>query len=653
MNKKCPIFFVLSATLFSVLILVNCGGSPSNTESTLASQENTISEGERKDTIIVDEIVIVDQNEGDIVSPLSVNSENVVLDSSTREYPISVSGGMRPYTFSLGSSPKGSIAMDGDRGIYTAPLAGGNDTVTVRDSKGASVTVRISSKNSQTQIILDDLVTPSPLVMNPSQVTLVSGRYLTEFFQFNPSGGTTPYTFSISSSSPLHLGSIDAKGGFRSYTRSPNGMDPTSDLDSSVALIIRDSANPPASVTATIHIVAPLTLKHTISIPQRETIRPIVMVNSVIHFLASGGHAPYQFSVSQGAGTIDINTGVFRASQTPVQDAFVSVKDQDDRQYKISFHIVKIQEIQLGYLHSCSLLNNGTVKCWGWNQYGQLGIGNTINSLTPAQVITSNVKQIQLGSLHSCALLNDGTVKCWGNNTHGQLGSNGEMGVSPNLTQVKEIQVASGSNHSCALLNDETVKCWGENNYGQLGDGTTINRFEPVLVKLSDKEFLNNVKEIQLGTAHSCALLNDGTVKCWGYNRYGQLGIVGSAANSAALVNSSTPVSVKADINNMILSNVKEIQLGADHSCALLNDGTVKCWGRNYSGQLGNGTTGNSLTPIPVTGLSDVKEIQLGTAHSCALLNDDTTVKCWGLNDQGQLGNGNNSDRSTPSDIQW
>src|SRR3989338_2450474 len=604
MNKKCPIFFVLSATLFSVLILVNCGGSPSNTESTLASQENTISEGERKDTIIVDEIVIVDQNEGDIVSPLSVNSENVVLDSSTREYPISVSGGMRPYTFSLGSSPKGSIAMDGDRGIYTAPLAGGNDTVTVRDSKGASVTVRISSQNSQTQIILDDLVTPSPLVMNPSQVTLVSGRYLTEFFQFNSSGGTTPYTFSISSSSPLHLGSIDAKGGFRSYTRSPNGMDPTSDLDSSVALIIRDSANPPASVTATIHIVAPLTLKHTISIPQRETIRPIVMVNSVIHFLASGGHAPYQFSVSQGAGTIDINTGVFRASQTPVQDAFVSVKDQDDRQYKISFHIVKIQEIQLGYLHSCAILNNGTVKCWGWNQYGQLGI-------------------------------------------------NGEMGVSPNLTQVKEIQVASGSNHSCALLNDETVKCWGENNYGQLGDGTTINRFEPVLVKLSDKEFLNNVKEIQLGTAHSCALLNDGTVKCWGYNRYGQLGIVGSAANSAALVNSSTPVSVKADINNMILSNVKEIQLGADHSCALLNDGTVKCWGRNYSGQLGNGTTGNSLTPIPVTGLSDVKEIQLGTAHSCALLNDDTTVKCWGLNDQGQLGNGNNSDRSTPSDIQW
>jgi alpha-tubulin suppressor-like RCC1 family protein len=183
--------------------------------------------------------------------------------------------------------------------------------------------------------------------------------------------------------------------------------------------------------------------------------------------------------------------------------------------------------------------------------------------------------------------------------------------------------ISSGDSHSCALISDGTVNCWGANTAGQLGNGDTNSRLMPVAVS-----GLSSVAQIATGHAHSCALLVDRTVKCWGNNFSGQLGN-GSSTNSS----SSTPVAVSG------LSSVAQIATGQSHSCALLVDGTVKCWGANASGQLGNGLSTNSSTPVAFSGGSSVSAISAGTANSCLLLLAGT-VKCAGANASGQLGRG-------------
>ena len=281
----------------------------------------------------------------------------------------------------------------------------------------------------------------------------------------------------------------------------------------------------------------------------------------------------------------------------------------------------------LGVNHSCALLSDNTLKCWGSNSSGQLGNGTTNNSLTPTLVSGLNdVIKVSAGVSTSCALLDNNTVKCWGSNYSGNLGNNSTtdslIPVSVfNLSNVNNISL--GDNHSCALLNDSTVKCWGDNSSGQLGNGTTNSSLIPTLVS-----GISTATQISLGGNHSCALLSDSTIKCWGMGYSGQLG------NGTA--NSLTPISVSG------ISTATQISLGSSYSCALLNNGKVNCWGANISGQLGNGTISYSATPSPVdvSGISTATQISAGYEHSCALLSDDT-VKCWGNNFSGQLGDGN------------
>ena len=147
-------------------------------------------------------------------------------------------------------------------------------------------------------------------------------------------------------------------------------------------------------------------------------------------------------------------------------------------------------------------------------------------------------------------------------------------------------EVDAGQWHTCALLTGGAVKCWGDNDYGQLGDGTTTNRASPVEVS-----GITTATSIALGPVHSCAVLTDGKVKCWGWNAYGQLGD-GTTTHRA-----NPPVEVSG------ITNATSIALGPEHSCALLTDGTMKCWGRNYYGALGDGTTTQRTTPVEVSGL--------------------------------------------------
>jgi len=303
---------------------------------------------------------------------------------------------------------------------------------------------------------------------------------------------------------------------------------------------------------------------------------------------------------------------------------------------------LQISAVSAGGYYTCALSIDGGGLCWGANSEGQLGDRTNVTKTTPVNVYgLSDIKEISAGGQHTCALLNDGGVKCWGKNEDGQLG-NGNNSNSSNPVDVTGLTsgvktISSGSNHSCAVLSSWNVKCWGQNAYAQLGDGATpsLDKNTPI-----DVIGLSNVKSVSAGGKHTCALLFTGGIKCWGWNESGQLG------NGTAITCEKTPVAVTT-----LTSGVKAISAGFEHTCALLNTGGIKCWGNNQYSQLGDGTNENRNTPVDVTGLtSGVTAISAGFSHTCALL-DTGGVKCWGNNQNGQLGDGTIINRSTPVDV--
>lgn len=287
-----------------------------------------------------------------------------------------------------------------------------------------------------------------------------------------------------------------------------------------------------------------------------------------------------------------------------------------------------------GIEHTCAVLANGTMRCWGTNYVGQMGDGTMDGSPVPKLVSgLTTVIGGAVGGFHNCALLADRTVRCWGRNQDGQVG-NGDNTTDARTPQTVSglsgvAALSAGGYHSCALMPDATARCWGRNSRGQLGDGSSL----PLSSTPVPVSGLTNAVALSGGFYHTCALLQDGTVQCWGDNDSGQIG--------NTLVYSSVPVTVAG------VSDAIGVSAGAYHSCALLSDGTSRCWGRNSNGQLGNGTTTNSLSPVPVSGPSGLIGIGAGGIHSCAFTLD-RSGQCWGWNVYGQLGNGNTTDASTP-----
>jgi alpha-tubulin suppressor-like RCC1 family protein len=313
-----------------------------------------------------------------------------------------------------------------------------------------------------------------------------------------------------------------------------------------------------------------------------------------------------------------------------------------------------VTQIATGQWHTCALRTGGTVACFGWNYTGQLGFGTSTRVDAPNPWPTtvaglSGVTQIATGNSHTCALRNDGTVACFGSNFHGELGNttNTEVAVAnPTPTTVAGLsgvtQIATGGTHTCALRNDGTVACFGSNYYGELGTpsppATAATNPAPITVA-----GLSGVTQIAAGDSQTCALRNDGTVACFGRNTYGQLG---NTSNNGTLNANPTPTTVDG------LTGVTAIAVGTSHTCAARNDGTVACFGNNHYGQLGNTTNNGTDTanPVPtaVAGLSTVTGIAAGFAQTCALRSDGT-VWCFGSNAYGELGNSTNSGTVTPN----
>ena len=304
--------------------------------------------------------------------------------------------------------------------------------------------------------------------------------------------------------------------------------------------------------------------------------------------------------------------------------------------------------------HSLALADDGTVWAWGDNSYGQLGDGTHDYRYTPVPVSgLSNVIAIAAGAYHSLAVTADGSVWAWGNNGSGQLG-NGSYNDSNTPVQVSGltgvVAIAAGYYHSLALKSDGSVWAWGYNSYYQLGDGTYTTRYTPVQVKgPGGTGTLGGVVAIAAGTYHSLALKSDGSVWAWGYNSSGQLG-------NGTTNYSFTPVQVSGPGGTGTLDGVVAIAAGYYHSLALKSDGTVWAWGNNSNGQLGEGTATNYNTPVQVVGpggtgtLTGVVAIAAGDANSLAL-ESDGTVWAWGWNYYGQLGDGTYTTRYNPVQV--
>ena len=335
------------------------------------------------------------------------------------------------------------------------------------------------------------------------------------------------------------------------------------------------------------------------------------------------------------------------------------------------------KSISSGLYHTCALLNDGQVKCWGSGNKGQLGQGSANNIGDSSSEMGSNLQAVSLGTSktatqisaghsHTCALLSDGNVKCWGDGHDGRLGQGNAsyVGLKPNQmgdnlppinlgTNLTATSISAGGDHTCALLNNGQVKCWGANNFGQLGIGSTVSKGS------SSNEMGDSLESVDLGTGltaqsitagryHNCAILDDNSLKCWGLNTSGQLG------QESVLNKGDNPNEMGDNLPKIKLDSgtiLKSISLGFYHTCALFKNKKIKCWGAASTGQLGqhsidswgtsNGQMGDSLPIVDIGKGLAASSISIGAAHSCTLVASINTIKCWGSSNSGQLGQGN------------
>lgn len=298
-----------------------------------------------------------------------------------------------------------------------------------------------------------------------------------------------------------------------------------------------------------------------------------------------------------------------------------------------------VRAIAAGAGHSCAILLDGRVMCWGDNSEGQLGDGSTTDRLRPVLVqgLPGPVRVLALGGRASCALTEAGALFCWGPQyplaafEGGSLRARAYPGFESG-----GIDVDAGVFHFCVLDADGSVECFGDGSDGQFGTGPIDSGLEPGnVIGLAP-----NVVQISAGGHHSCARNRAGGVQCWGLNTKGQLG-------TDSITRRLVPTQVVG-----LTSGVDKVVAGQFHSCALSLAGGVECWGGNDQNSLGDGTGQVRLTPVEVVGLqAGVRVLATGSFHTCAI-NASRRVQCWGANFDGRLGNGNLLNSAMPVDVQ-
>ena len=591
-----------------------------------------------------------------VSNSLAINpsSLNITIGSGTT---FTASGGSPPYTYSVISGAgtlddgTGSFAcITGCTGSYLAATSPSTDIIQVTDS--------LSATNQATVNVY------TPLTLSPTILSIpVNGTQT-----FTGTGGFGTLTYSVAAG----LGTIDSALG--TYTASASAG--TDDV------VVTDSIGNTAN--AVITIVSTLTISP----------NPVFLsTNSTKTFTTTLGTSPYTYSISSGGGSIVATTGVFTAPSS-AQSVTVKVTDAGFNTSTAAVTVVAPTKILASDYNTCTLFNNGLMRCWGYGSYGQLGSGSTAKIGSAAgQMGNANsfinlgtgktVLDFAMGEYHVCALLNDFSVKCWGYNNKGQLGlgNTTNMGGSAttigdslpavNLGTGKTAQaIFAGGYSSCAILNDNTLKCWGNNTFGNLGQGNITN-YGSAAGQMGDslpvvnlgtgvtatKVYLSNVLSTSGATAYessTCAILSNSNLVCWGGNKYGQLGQGNTTtygSTSGQTPSGLTPINLGTNLT------AKSLTMGLSAFCAVIHDSTavsenmVKCWGRNNYGQLGanlvttatigsaGGQMGNSLAfvSLPTPTVSQLTGIG---NNFCALMTNGS-VECWGYNNYGQLGQGN------------
>jgi alpha-tubulin suppressor-like RCC1 family protein len=337
-----------------------------------------------------------------------------------------------------------------------------------------------------------------------------------------------------------------------------------------------------------------------------------------------------------GAGGSSVDSGAAGSGGTAATDGGDAAGDSGDSGAVCTRGAV---ELTVGWYHACGRKADGTLWCWGRNGSGELGNGMTeFNRSSPveATAVGRDVAQVSAGDGYTCARKTDGSVWCWGRNNYGQMGrgSTGTGIPTPapvTLLGTNVAQVAAGGQHACARKTDGSLYCWGYNGWGQVGDGTSVLSVpSPVQVA----SLGTTVAEVTTGANHTCARKTDGSLWCWGYNMNGQIGGGG------------TRVLMPAQIT-ALGTDVVGAAAGEFHTCARKSDGSLWCWGRNQHGIVtGNGMQGlSAISPTQVATLgTNVVGVAANSFNTC-VRKSDGTLWCWGWNDYGQIGDGT---RTTP-----
>ena len=347
---------------------------------------------------------------------------------------------------------------------------------------------------------------------------------------------------------------------------------------------------------------------------------------------------------------------------------------------------IEATQLDVGANFACARLSNGTIRCWGANDFCRISSATTTNYLVPTAISgITTASAVAAGYEQICSLNADGTASCWGSNTYGGVGTDklpGDNTCSP--ARVVGLSGASvldgGSGHMCAISGSK-VFCWGRDEAGQAsGDGLTTSLFSATESKVSA-----GAAEIGLSGLFTCTRASGGLVSCFGRNGSGQLGN-GSTLDKETPVSTGLvatqiwpgPTSVCArgasgvycwgdDGSGKLadgltsskssptlisqLATALEWRTGGSHGCGRFSDGSVKCVGDNTYLQLGPSASGSSLTLMPVYAVTNVDAIRAGDSFTCVLVRG--TVRCWGRNDRGQLGDGTTTNHDAPIEVKW
>lgn len=323
--------------------------------------------------------------------------------------------------------------------------------------------------------------------------------------------------------------------------------------------------------------------------------------------------------------------------------------------YRSDNTLLSSVHVQAGNAFACAIVGSTKqVWCWGDNSSGQLGDGTTTNRNKAVQVkkmigntSLTNVTNLAVGTSHACAVTSAGAVFCWGSNSSGQLGDSTTTAANKAVqvrngsgTLANARMVSAGENMSCAVVeSNRYVKCWGHNRYGQLGNGTNTNSLRPVSVYDAGTGLVNGVKMISSGNQHTCVVDANNDVSCWGYNAYGQIG-------DGTTTHRSLAQPAQFAVGGVVTGTATIIDAGFDSSCAavrFLSSTTWQmfCWGRNDSGQLSDTSTTNRTSAVPLHTISGTSQsisfAAPGYNHIC--VSEATLTYCAGTNEYGQIGN--------------